>query len=106
MRTARVSAPRSIEPVHGSVPSTINERELVDFARIALISCWAGELYQALALSILSKEMMMNRLGGVPSSATIFSVTATFFPPNADVAAAVLGSSVLKTSALLMLLIS
>jgi hypothetical protein len=88
------------------VPSTIKLREFVDLLRIALISSWAGELYQALALSMLSNEIMTNRLGGVPSSATIFSVTAPFFPPNAAVAAAVLGSSVLKRSALLISLIS
>jgi hypothetical protein len=55
---------------------------------------------------MLSNEIMTNRLGEVPSSATIFSVAATFFPPNAAVAAAVLGGSVLKRSALLISLIS
>jgi hypothetical protein len=49
------------EPVHGSVPSTIKLREFVDLLRIALISSWAGELYQALALSMLSNEIMTNR---------------------------------------------
>jgi hypothetical protein len=82
-----ISALRSSEPLQGSVPSTIKAREFVDFLRIPLISSWAAELYQALALSMLSKEMMTKRFGGVPSSATIFSVRTTFLPPKAAVAA-------------------
>jgi hypothetical protein len=51
------------------IPSTMNERAFVDFARIALTSFCRGELFQACAFSALSKAMMMNRFGAVPSRA-------------------------------------
>ena len=85
---------------HGETPSasTMNARDLVNFARMASTSFWAAEAFQALALSTLSKAMMTKRWGGVPSSATIFSVRVTNFPPADRAADSPLGRSCLTNA--------
>jgi hypothetical protein len=80
------------------IPSTMKERDFVDFMRIASTSCWAGDASQALALSTLSKPMTINRLGGAQSNAVMFSVRAMNCPPNAATAPGAFGSNVLSVS--------
>ena len=90
------------------IPSveTMKERDLVDFKRMSFTSFWAGESFQAFALSTLSNAMMMNRLGGAPSSAVIFSVRAIKRPSNAARAGGALGRSALNPSGSLMSVMS
>src|SRR6476659_7949502 len=58
-------------------PSTINDRDFVDFIRMSLTSFCAAESFQALAFSALSNPITMKRFGAVPSSAVIFSLRIT-----------------------------
>lgn len=70
-----------------------DERALV---RMLSISFCAAEAYH-LARSMLSKAAMMNRLGGAPSSAAMFSVCTMVCPLKAALDAAVFGRRVLSS---------
>ena len=56
------------------IPSTMNERDFVDLARISLTFFWSADAFQACAFSALSNAMMIMRFGGVPSRGVILSV--------------------------------
>jgi hypothetical protein len=79
------------------MPSTMNDRDFVDFSRMSFTSFCAGDSFQALALSTLSKEITTKRFGAVRSSAVISSVRTTNCPLNACTAPGALGSNVLNT---------
>jgi hypothetical protein len=86
----------------------IKERDFVFFVRMSSTSLWAAEAeaLQALALSALSKPMITNRLGGVPSNPMMFSVRVMNCPPNAATDGGALGKSCLNPSGFVISLIS
>src|SRR5262249_60308554 len=54
---------------------------LCDRSASAFTSFWAGETYQAFALSTFSNAMTTARTGVVPESAVILSVRTMYCPP-------------------------
>jgi hypothetical protein len=81
------------------MPSTIKERDLVDFNRTSLTFFWSAEAFQAFAFSTLSKAIRIKRAGGVPSNSVILPPRARYFPPCWIVAVLAVGLSVLARCA-------